>query len=179
MEQWKEVDWITGYKGVLDVSNRGRIRRRAYSYETTGRWGTPHSASKPDKVLSPSNESHGYDVIAVQIDGRRKKFLVHRLVGRAFVPGYESGLTINHINGIKTDNRPENLEWVTLAINTKKQWETGLVAGVPKKLTSGKVRIIREALALGLSAYKLSILCDVDPTLIYGIRRGSRWKAVA
>lgn len=178
METWKTVDWIRGYKGVLEVSDRGRVRRLAYSYETTGRWGTPHTTSKPAKLLSPSNESHGYDVIAVHLDGKRKKLLVHRLVGRAFVTGYADGLTINHINGVKTDNRASNLEWVTLSVNTKKQWESGLVSGTPRKLTSGQVRIIREALGLGLSAYKISILCNVDPTLVYGIRSGKRWSSV-
>ena len=175
MELWKDVDWLEGYRGVLQVSNKARVRRTSYQYETTGRWGTPHITSKPAKVLAASNESHGYDVIAVQIDGERKKFLVHRIVGRAFVPGYQPGLTINHINGIKTDNRPENLEWVSLALNTKKQWQSGLVTGTPKKLHSGKVRIIRELLALGVTATKIAILCDVDAKSIYGIQNGTRW----
>lgn len=178
METWKQVDWIAGYKGTLEVSNLGRVRRLAYSYTTTGRWGTEHTTCKPAKLLAASTESHGYNVVAVQIDGRRKKFLIHRLVGRAFVPGYAEGLTINHINGAKTDNRASNLEWVTLSINTKKQWADGLVSPTPRKLTSGKVRIIREAMSKGLSAYKIAILCDVDPALIYGIRSGKRWTSV-
>lgn len=178
MELWKDVDWIEGYRGTLQVSNKAQVRRTAYTYETTGRWGTPHITSKPAKLLSASNESHGYDVVAVQIDGKRKKFLVHRLVGRAFVPGYKDGLTINHINGVKTDNRPENLEWVTLAQNTKLQWETGLASGQPRKLTSGKVRIIRELIKLGVSPNKIAVLADVNPTLIYLIKDGRRWGEV-
>lgn len=183
METWKEVDWIDGYRGVLDVSDNGRVRRRAYSYETTGRWGTPHVTSKPAKPLAPSNESHGYNVVAVQINGRRKKFLIHRLVGRAFVPGYADGLTINHINGIKTDNRAVNLEWCTLSVNTKKQWEAGLVntrgdAHHGRKLHSGQVRIIRKLLAMGATAYELSILCGVSEAIVYGIKDGRRWQSV-
>lgn len=175
MEKWKAVDWIDGYKGCLEVSDRGRVRRLPYRYEAVNRWGELQITTRSGKLMAVSNESHGYDVVAIQVDGKRKKFLVHRLVGRAFVPGYVDGLTINHINGIKTDNRASNLEWVSLSINTKKQWRDGLVSGTPRKLDAGKVRIIREALSLGLSAYKIAILCDVDPTLVYGIKKGNRW----
>ena len=151
MELWKEVDWLAGYKGVMEVSSYGRVRRKSYRYEAVGRWGTTHETTKPDKVLSTYVEKNGYPSVAVQIAGRRKKFAVHRLVGRAFVPGYAPELTINHINGVKTDNRAENLEWVTLARNTQLQWETGLVdlrgdANPNRKLSSGQVRIMLLAL---------------------------------
>jgi hypothetical protein len=183
MENWTEVDWIEGYRGVLEVSDHGNVRRKAYTYEATGRWGTPHTTSKPSKTLYLDPTSHGYHQVAVQIDGKRRKFLVHRLVGRAFVPGYAEGLTINHINGVKTDNRASNLEWVTLSVNTKKQWETGLVntrgdSHHGRKLHSGKVRIIRRLLSLGATGGELSVLCDVDPQVIYGIKSGKRWSSV-
>ena len=183
MEEWKEVDWIEGYRGVLEVSDQGNVRRRAYSYECLGRWGTPHVTSKPARPMAPSNESHGYDVVAVQVDGRRKKFLIHRLVGRAFVPGFVEGLTINHINGIKTDNRSINLEWVTLSVNTKKQWEAGLVdtrgdSHPGRKLHSGQVRILRKLMRMGATAYELSILCGVTEQVVYGIKDGRRWSSV-
>lgn len=183
MENWTEVDWIEGYKGMLEVSDLGNVRRRAYTFQTTGRWGTLHTTSKPAKSMAASNESHGYDVVAIQVNGKRRKFLVHRLVGRAFVPGYAEGLTINHINGVKTDNRASNLEWVTLSVNTKKQWETGLINTRGdnhhgRKLHSGKVRIIRRLLGLGATGGELSVLCDVDPQVIYGIKSGKRWSSV-
>ena len=183
METWKEVDWIEGYRGVLEVSNMARVRRRSYSYECVGRWGTQHVTSKPAKILAASNETHGYDVVAVQINGKRRKFLIHRLVARAFVDGYAEGLTVNHINGVKTDNRPDNLEWVTLSMNTKKQWQTGLINTRGddhhgRKLHSGQVRIIRRLLRLGATAYELSILCGVSEGIVYGIKSGVRWQSV-
>lgn len=106
--------------------------------------------------------------------------LVHRLVGMAFVPGYEDGLTINHINGIKTDNRPENLEWVSLARNTQHQWETGLVdlrgEGQPgHKLTSKQVVYIRRLLAQGVPAHTLAVIAGVSDSLMALIRDGKRW----
>jgi hypothetical protein len=184
MERWKEVDWLVGYRGVMDVSDKGRVRRRAYRYEFVGRWGETMTATKPDKVLSHYVEKNGYPSVAVQIDGRRKKFSIHRLVGRAFAPGYEEHLTINHINGIKTDNRAENLEWVTLSRNTQLQWETGLANlrgdnNPNRKLSSGKVRIIRRLLSIGATANELSVLLDLSSATLSLISQGKRWADVS
>jgi hypothetical protein len=100
-----------------------------------------------------------------------------------FVHGYRPHLTVNHINGIKTDNRPENLEWVTLAQNTKHEWETGLVdlRGEKQpnhKLTQRQVMHIRKALRLGVPANSLSIIANVSPSTIYFIEKGKRWASI-
>jgi hypothetical protein len=135
-----------------------------------------------ESELTPCKGRHGYLEISILKDGRRIKHLVHRLIGMAFVPGYKDDLTINHINGVKTDNRPENLEWVSLARNTQLQWETGLVdlRGEKQKnhkLTSKRVVYIRALLMQGISPHTLAIVAGVDPTLIYYIRDGKRWKS--
>lgn len=184
MEIWKPVSWIDGYKGVLEVSSLGRVRRKAYQYETTGRWGTPHAAKKPDKILSPCIDSGKvYPYVAVQINGKRKKFDVHRLVARAFVDGYATHLTVNHINCVKTDNRVENLEWVTLSKNTQLEWSDGLVNlrgdnHPSRKLSSGQVRIIRRLLSIGATSGELATLCNVSTATISLIKDGKRWNSV-
>ncbi len=184
MERWREVDWLEGYKGVLEVSDAGNVRRSAYAYEAMNRWRTLMNTRKPDKILSPYIEKNGYPTVAVQINGRRKKFAIHRLVARAFVGGYGATLTVNHINGIKTDNRADNLEWVTRARNTAHAWEAGLVnlraeSNPNAKLTSGQVRIMRRLLAMGATAGELATLARVSPSLVDKIAKGFRWSSVA
>lgn len=79
------------------------------------------------RVLSQRMDQYGYLRINLDIDnGKFKTRRVHQVVAWAYVDGYRKGLTVNHKNGIKTDNRPENLEWVSLSDNLKHGWETGL-----------------------------------------------------
>lgn len=87
---------------------------------------------------------------------------------------------INHINGVKTDNAPENLEWVTNEDNVRHAWDTGLVdlrgeKQPGSKLTQKQVMVIRKLLRDGVSANSLSIVAGVSASLIDLIRDGKRW----
>lgn len=183
MEVWKEVE-SKGFRWL--VSADGRIKTPAhestYTRTRNGKSQTFSSAFQ-ERTLSPYMTKSGYFEVCAMKEGRRVKHLLHRLVGIAFVPGYQDGLTINHIDGNKLNNRPENLEWVSLARNTQHEWEAGLVdlrgENQPgSKLTSKRVVYIRRLLAQGIPAHTLAIVAGMSTSMIGLIRDGKRWPTV-
>ena len=183
MEVWKEVE-SKGFRWL--VSSDGHVKSPAhespYSRVRNGKE-QRFTSSFPERTLSPCIAKNGYLEVAAMKQGKRVKHLLHRLVGIAFVPGYREDLSINHINGNKLDNRPENLEWVSLARNTQHQWEIGLIdlRGEKQpnaKLTSKRVVYIRRLLAMGIPAHTLAVVAGISSSEMAFIRDGKRWAEV-
>jgi uncharacterized HNH endonuclease L247 len=96
-EIWKP---ILGYEGLYDISNMGNIR--SYHHGTC-------------TEITTNKNAAGYCRAYLYKDGKRVKFLVHRLVAIHFVNNQnpELNTVVNHLDEIKTNNRADNLEWTT------------------------------------------------------------------
>ena len=103
-EEWRTVDGWSDYV----VSNFGRL------YNT-----------RTQRFLKGSL-SYGYPSTSLNQNGENKFVLIHRLVAFAFVPGYFDGAVVNHKDGVKQNNRADNLEWITHKENIQHARETGL-----------------------------------------------------
>jgi hypothetical protein len=130
MEIWKD---IIGYEGLYQVSNFGNIKRlQKFDFKGTNNCKRIFKEKKHSPVLQKT----GYFLCALTKDKITKKYLVHRIVAKAFISNPEDKPQINHINGIKSDNRLENLEWNTRSENCRHAWKNGLTKLTDKMITS-------------------------------------------
>lgn len=109
--------------------------------------------AKTNRLLKQHNHK-GYLRVGLVDNGIQKHYLVHRLVAQTFIPNPENLDTVNHINHIRTDNRAENLEWMSRKDNSRDGRE---------KLTSEQVREIRDTINDMVKKYDISIatICSI------------------
>ena len=117
-EIWKDV---VGYEGLYQVSNLGKLKslKKTIIKSKGGKF------SYPEKIMKTKFDKN-YERVGLSKNGVKKYFLVHRIVAIAFLNNLNNKKTVNHINGVKSDNRVQNLEWNTLSENIKHAFDTKL-----------------------------------------------------
>jgi predicted XRE-type DNA-binding protein len=174
-EIWKDVP---NYEGLYKASTLGQIA----SYDRIRR----HGRFIAGRIMNPTISTRGYfDISLYDSSGKEKRISVARLIAITFISNPDKKLTINHKNGIKTDNRVENLEWMSYSENVKHAYDNGLALPVrgeqngQTKLTTEKVLQIKELLKAGnLSQYKIAAMFEVGRGAIQDIKRGKNWKHI-
>ena len=138
-EIWKDV---LGYEGYYMVSNLGNVK----SLERF-RLGNKKSLTKVnERLLKYKIDKYGYKVYSLTKFAKTNMFTCHRLVAKSFIENPFNYDQVNHINGIKLDNRVYNLEWCNNSHNMKEAYKLGLIK--PKKskdnILSKKVAKIKD-----------------------------------
>lgn len=113
-EEWKTIVDFPNY----EISTKGNIRTKQYCDKK--------GHIRQSKLLNKQINNCGYEYVILSNEFVKHKTLtVHRLAAKTFLDDYYDTLDVNHINGIKTDNRICNLEMVTHNENIKKRYEIG------------------------------------------------------
>lgn len=137
METWKDID---GFDGFYQISDKGNFRGKGNKNgRIDGEW-----HSKAVKV-----NRDGYKFVCMQYNGKTRTTRIHRLVAETFIPNPDNLETVNHIDGDKTNNCVENLEWADRHHQLKHAYDHGLkqaargTSNCHSKLTDKDVRYIR------------------------------------
>ena len=166
-EQWLP---IPGYEPFYDVSSLGRVRRSA------------HYEARPIGIRKARVAKMGYYMLALWAHNEGHSEYVHRLVCSAF-HGPSNGRQVNHKNGDRLDNRPENLEWVTSSENEHHAMrELGKTNAGERngqsKLTAEQVLEIRSLHSQGIPNVALSERFGICERYVRSILSRRAWKHI-
>jgi hypothetical protein len=168
MERWKRIKEYPKYL----ISNEGRIKSFWH---------------KKPRILKLGWEPNGYAHICLYKDDGTSKF--HRvscLVAQIFIPNPDNLPEVNHKNGIKSNNKTDNLEWCTSSYNIKHSYDIRLRAGVNvkgsingrAKLTEEDVPIIRDMLVNNIPQACIAERFGITQPQISLIKLNKRWTHV-
>jgi hypothetical protein len=168
MEVWKTIECYENY----EISSYGNVRNK-----------------KTKRILKNQKDKDNYSILNLYLNKKGKTFRVHRLVAIAFLEKNENKIEVNHINGIKRDNRLENLEWCTRSENERHSLKNGFkipLKGIDCKVSKLTEEIVIEILTKkrnsnGLKywgAKDLVLKYNIKPSCISAIVKGRTWKHI-
>lgn len=158
MERWKEIE---GYEGLYEVSDEGRCR--SLDRVTVDKNGLEKTLK--GKLLKPQSQISGHLSVHLCKNGKPKQFLLHRLVGFAFVSGYFENACIRHLDGNCKNNAARNLRWGTWSDNAKDMYHShGKRVGIKSHFSKYTREEINSVIALKgkMSALKASRITGIS-----------------
>lgn len=173
-EEWRD---ISGYEGYYQVSSLGRVRScdRIIKHPRGDRMAK-------GRILKTNLDCYGYPRLSLCKDGKQTTRAIHPLVAEVFLGDRLDGYEVNHKNGVKDDNRVENLEWCTHLENMRHAVETGLTPCFVGEnhplslLTESQVLEIRELRANGEKIRVIAEMYGVSQGAVSGAVYGNNWK---
>lgn len=165
-EIWLEIDETNGR---YSVSNLGRVRS---NWAGVPRRNLPHRVRIDKvKILRANVHTTGYLRIAL---GRGKHCYVHRLVAEAFLPNPESLPQVDHVDGNRTNNRLDNLRWVSARQNShaggeRHQWESQKIANAKRRIHDAKKHEYQALLDQGYSLRQIAKLFGTSHSAISAV----------
>lgn len=150
---------LQGFYDCYAISNIGNVKNLRTGY-----------------ILEPSIRKDGYKSVLLSKDGKKMSIRIHRLVAQYFLGNSEGKPDVNHINGIKHDNRVENLEWCTKEENMTHASENGLLNMKYNKNILVYDSNTDELLFTFESVKQCANFLDLDLSPIYSVLKGKRNK---
>lgn len=164
MEKWLNIN---GYPNH-EISSLGRVRY-----------------FKKGKFLIRKNTPNDRGYVRMQLKYKGETLRIHRLVAEAFIPNPNNLPQVNHINGIKDDNRVSNLEWCTASHNYNHGMRTGLIPPRPKgsnhwnaTLNEKIVKQIKVYLNEGLNPRQIGEKMNIHRSTVTNVKYGIAWSHV-
>jgi hypothetical protein len=174
-ERWRSV---VSHDGLYEVSSFGRVKSLGRTKEYPG----GYKKSFPSKILKPRRVNGYFHVTLTDNFKNKLQISIHYLVATAFIGPRPDGMQIDHINAVKTDNRVENLEWVSRSENTKRAFRLELMTGIQRgedvnfsRLTEKVVMDIVAMHKSGYKKYKIAEKFGVAGSTVSSICRGQTW----
>ena len=121
-EIWKDVE---EFENLYEISNFGRLRNKPRMVNSLigNRWFRVTTS----KIKPTQDNGKGYKQYYVQINKKRYIQYAHRLVAKYFLSNNLNHPEVNHIDGVKSNNHVDNLEWVTIQENKNHALKNGLM----------------------------------------------------
>lgn len=170
-EIWRPINYI--FKGMFHVSNFGRVK--SINYRDSGK----------EYLVAPIKNSQGYVRYSLQYNKVRKTIFGHVLVARTFIENVHNKPQVNHLDGNKSNNRVENLEWVTSKENMQHAHDTGLMPKIRTNRSAryGNSKLRKPVLKLdrkGNVLYKYASVSETvkdgyNPSKVSAVCKGKRY----